>query len=70
MGTRRRILAVVGLVWGVAMVVTGFRHGLAYDTAYDAGRVGAYLFGWILIGACVAGLRPSLSPRQRELDLY
>jgi hypothetical protein len=53
------------------MVMTGFRYGLAYDTAYNVGRTSAYLFGWMLIGAGISGLRPNLrNPRQRELDLY
>jgi hypothetical protein len=71
MSTRRLICAVFGILWGAAVVVNGFRHGLAYDTPYDVGRVIAYLFGWILIGAGIAGLRPNgRNPRQRELDLY
>jgi len=69
--TARRICSVVGIIWGAAMVITGFRYGLAYDTAYNLGRISAYLFGWMLIGAGISGLRPNLrSPRQRELDLY
>lgn len=71
MATRRRIIAVICIVWGAAMVVTGFRYGLAYDTSYNVGRLIAYLFGWVLIGAGVSALRPNLrNPRQRELDLY
>ena len=69
--TTRRIVSVIVIVWGAAMVMTGFRYGLAYDTAYNVGRTSAYLFGWILIGAGISGLRPNLrNPRQRELDLY
>ena len=61
----------LGIIWGAGVVVTGFKYGVAFDTAYNVGRVIAYLGGWMLIGAGIAGLRPKLlNPRQRELDLY
>lgn len=64
---RQRILGAIGLFWGGAMVVVGFKHGFAYDTSYEVGRVIGYLFGWVLMGAGIAALRPR---GDRELDLY
>lgn len=68
MRLRQAIPGLFLTLWGGAMVVTGYQHGLAYETSYEVGRVIAYLLGWVLIGAGVAALRPKA--RQRELDLY
>jgi hypothetical protein len=67
MRIRNAIFGAIGVVWGGAMVVVGFKHGLNYETSYEVGRVVAYLLGWVLIGAGIAVLRPG---RDRDLDLY
>lgn len=61
---RKKVLPVVGLVWGVAIVAHGFSSGFG-DTsgAYRTGQIAAYLVGWAMAGA---GLSALIGLRQRE----
>jgi hypothetical protein len=56
-----RLLAVVLVVWGGGMVLSGFARGLpSADGAYGAGQLAAFVFGFVMV---IAGLRTLLSRR-------
>jgi len=47
-----RILAVILVLWGAGLVVSGFARGLpSGDSAYGAGQVSAFGFGFVLVAA-------------------
>jgi hypothetical protein len=47
-----RVLAVVLVLWGGGIVVSGFSNGLpSADSAYGAGRLAAFGFGFVLVAA-------------------
>jgi hypothetical protein len=54
-----RVLAVVLVLWGGGIVISGFSRGLpSADSAYSAGQLAAFGFGFILVAA---GLRTLLN---------
>jgi hypothetical protein len=56
-----RIFAVIFILWGGAIIVSGIARGLpSGKTAYGAGQLTAFLFGFVMVGVGVwtlAGLR-------------
>jgi hypothetical protein len=61
---RKKVVPVVGLVWGVAIVYYGFSKGFG-DTSgsYRTGQIVAYLGGWAM---AAAGLSALIGLRHRE----
>jgi hypothetical protein len=61
---RKKVVPVVGLVWGAAIVAHGLSSGFG-DTggAYRMGQTAAYLVGWAM---AAAGLSALIGLRHRE----
>jgi hypothetical protein len=56
-----RVLAIVLVVWGGGMVLSGFVRGLpSADDAYSAGQLAAFVLGFVMV---IAGLRTLLRKR-------
>ena len=61
---RKRVVPVVGLVWGVAIVAHGVNHGFGdMSGAYRTGQIVAYLVGWAVAAASLSAL---IGLRHRE----
>jgi hypothetical protein len=56
-----RVLAIVLVVWGAGMVVSGLAKGApSVDSAYSGGQLMAFVLGFVCIGA---GLRTLVKKR-------
>jgi hypothetical protein len=51
-----RILAIILVLWGGALVGTGIARGFSAGNAYEAGKLGASVFGLVLIAAGIRSL--------------
>lgn len=51
-----RILAIILVLWGGALVGTGIARGLSAGNAYEAGRLGAAVFGLVLVAVGIRSL--------------
>jgi hypothetical protein len=59
-GRRSTVFGVIGVVWGGLIIGSMLLHGLPSATnSYDAGRLGAFVFAFALVGAGVWELRKS-----------
>jgi hypothetical protein len=58
-----RILAIILVLWGGALVGAGIARGLSAGNAYEAGRLGAAVFGVVLVAV---GLRSLLGLQGRR----
>jgi len=64
---RKRIVPLLGCIWGCGIIVYGYRHGVGDVTnAYSAGQTIGYLVGWAM---AAAGLSALLGRRQSGIDL-
>lgn len=65
-----RIFAVIFIVWGGAIIVSGLTRGLpSGSTAYGAGQLTAFFFGFVMVGVGVwtlAGLRRRFAASSSE----
>jgi hypothetical protein len=47
-----RVLAVILVLWGGAMVLSGFTRGVpSADSAYSAGQLTAFILGFVMVAA-------------------
>jgi hypothetical protein len=51
-----RILAIILVLWGGALIGTGIARGLSAGNAYEAGRLGAAVFGVLLVAVGMRSL--------------
>ena len=59
-GRRTTILGIIGVAWGSLIIAKMLVHGVpSAASAYDAGRLTAFVFAFALIGAGVWQLRKS-----------
>ena len=55
----RKVLGIIGMIWGGGIVVSAFVRGVPGAGAYSAGVVAGYLIGAVMFFAGLSAVRKS-----------